>query len=142
MANIQKSIVLGVVINSEGKLLIGKRKDLTVPDADGFWEILGGHIEFGEDPEDAIIREIKEESGLEIEVIKLLPKIYFSIWQTKDGDKWQTLFPTYLCKVTGGSLHTKNFDKKITELKFISKSEINNYKYLPNVIEIFKLLDS
>ena len=41
------------------------------------WLPLGGHIELDEDPEEALLREIKEESGLKIEVLAEKPNVQF-----------------------------------------------------------------
>jgi len=54
---------LGVIIvNSEGKILIGKRKNSHAP----YYSIPGGHLELGETFEAGAIREIKEETNLDI----------------------------------------------------------------------------
>lgn len=141
MAKIQKAIVVAVVKNSKGKILIAQRKDPETLKADGKWEFVGGHIEFGENPEAAVIREVKEESGLKVKVVRLLPKIYSSIWGRTDGDQWHTLLLCYECRVIGGRLHTKKFDKKIQALKFIEINELKNYNKLAKVDEITTLLN-
>ncbi|MDO9231065.1 MAG: NUDIX domain-containing protein [bacterium] len=51
-----------IIINDEGKVLIGKRKNSHAP----FYSIPGGHLELGENFEDGAIREIKEETDLNI----------------------------------------------------------------------------
>lgn len=140
MAQIQKAIVVAVVLNDEGKLLIAKRKDPKTLNADGKWEFVGGHIEFGEDPEAAVIREVKEESGLDVKVVRLLPKILHNMWTRDNGDVWNTLLINYHCMVTGGQLHTENFDEKISELKFINIEDLKNYDKLALVDEIAGLL--
>lgn len=53
---------IGVIIQKEDQILIGKRKGSHAP----FYSIPGGHLELGESFEDAAIREIKEETNLEI----------------------------------------------------------------------------
>lgn len=51
-----------IIVNKEGKILIGKRKNSCAP----FYSIPGGHLELGETFEDGIIREVKEETDLDI----------------------------------------------------------------------------
>ena len=51
-----------LLVNPEGKVLIGKREGSHAP----YWSIPGGYLETGESFETAAIREIKEETGLEI----------------------------------------------------------------------------
>ena len=56
--------VLGVVRRTDGKFLITKRV-MTKQWAAGWWEVSGGAAQAGEDSEEAVIREVSEETGLE-----------------------------------------------------------------------------
>lgn len=60
---------VGVMIWKENKVLLGKRKG---KHGNGEYSCPGGHIEFGESFFDAVIKETKEESGIEIKNIKFL----------------------------------------------------------------------
>ncbi len=60
-----------LIINNKNETLLLKRGAKSRNQA-GFWSKPGGTVEFGEKIEDAIIREIKEEFGVEIELIKFL----------------------------------------------------------------------
>lgn len=57
--------VLGVVKNKEGKFLITKRV-MTKSWAPGWWEVSGGGVQAGEESQDAVRREIFEETGLDV----------------------------------------------------------------------------
>jgi len=62
------------------------------------WEFPGGKIEEGETAEDCLIREIKEELGVSVEVIDvMMPSIY------NDGRQSICLFP-FLCKIVAGEI--------------------------------------
>jgi len=71
MAHIHELIDFTVVIYVvfENKVLLINHKQLKK------WLPLGGHIELDEDPEEAAIREVKEESGLDIEIVAEKPEI-------------------------------------------------------------------
>lgn len=56
--------VLGVVARSDGKFLITRRV-MTKSWAPGWWEVSGGAAQAGEDSKDAVLREVKEETGLD-----------------------------------------------------------------------------
>lgn len=60
--------VKGVLIKNDEILLVKR----TTPSSDGFgyWELPGGGVDFGESPEQALIREFNEETGLQIEIQK------------------------------------------------------------------------
>lgn len=57
--------VLGVVVRPDGKFLITKRV-MTKAWAPGWWEVSGGAVQAGEDSKTAVIREVKEETGLDV----------------------------------------------------------------------------
>ena len=57
--------VLGVVVKPDGRYLISKRV-MTKSWAPGWWEVSGGGVMAGEDSEDAVKREILEETGLDV----------------------------------------------------------------------------
>ncbi|KAA0546857.1 NUDIX domain-containing protein [Bacillus sp. BGMRC 2118] len=80
-----------IVLNEKNELLLikGPRRG---------WEMPGGQVEEGESLRDAAVRETKEESGIDIEVIK-----FCGIFQNVDRSICNTLF---LAKATGGELTT------------------------------------
>ncbi|KAI9226328.1 MAG: NUDIX hydrolase domain-like protein [Piptocephalis tieghemiana] len=49
---------------SDGKILLGQRKKVA---GDGYWALAGGHVEFGETLEEATVREVREETGLNVQ---------------------------------------------------------------------------
>ncbi|MBQ8198287.1 MAG: NUDIX domain-containing protein [Lachnospiraceae bacterium] len=57
--------VLGVVVRPDGKFLITQRV-MTKAWAPGWWEVSGGAAMAGEESRDAVIREVKEETGLDV----------------------------------------------------------------------------
>ncbi|MGN0513772.1 MAG: NUDIX domain-containing protein [Lachnospiraceae bacterium] len=57
--------VLGVVARRDGRFLITKRV-MTKAWAPGWWEVSGGAAQAGEDSYDAVLREVKEETGLDV----------------------------------------------------------------------------
>lgn len=58
--------VAAAVFNTEGQILLQKRKDVNQ------WGLISGHVEFGESVEEAILREIKEETGTKAEITRLI----------------------------------------------------------------------
>jgi 8-oxo-dGTP diphosphatase len=91
---------VGAVIVDESRVLLVQRA--TEP-ALGRWSIPGGLIEVGEMLTEAVVREVSEETGLEVEpveLVELLDRIH------RDGDRvrYHYVIADYLCRVTGGTL--------------------------------------
>ncbi|RUL46930.1 MULTISPECIES: NUDIX domain-containing protein [Lysinibacillus] len=61
--------VAGVVTNSEGKWLVVKKKYSGLK---GVWSLPAGFVQFGETADEAVVREIKEETGIDCEVTGLI----------------------------------------------------------------------
>lgn len=64
MENIVRVGIAVFVRNGEGQVLLGKRIG---EHGGGTWSLPGGHIDYGETPEEACIREVQEETGLILE---------------------------------------------------------------------------
>ena len=94
----------GLVIDSTGTkgLLIGRRdlKDQTRERL--LWSLPKGHIEEGETPEQAAVREVQEETGIESEIAKELGVINF--WFMAGGNRIHKTVHHYLFREVGGKL--------------------------------------
>ncbi len=86
-----------VIVNQEGKFFLAKRGPKAKNER-GKWDFPGGGVEFGEKIEDALIREIKEEYALDIEVKELLEVCNHIIPEEKQH--WVS--PTFLCAHKAG----------------------------------------
>lgn len=89
-------VVTAAIIEKEGKFLLAQRKENT---SQGLkWEFPGGKIEFGETPEQCLVREIQEELNIIIEV-----KEIFDVVSHVYGEK-QIILLCYKCSYVGGEL--------------------------------------
>jgi 8-oxo-dGTP diphosphatase len=78
---------VGVIVLRDGLVLLGRR---TGSHGAGTWALPGGHLEFGESVEQCARREVREETGLELQVVK--PGPYSSDVFASDGKHYVTLF--------------------------------------------------
>lgn len=108
-------------VHKDGKVLVLKRseRETFLP---GFFELPGGKVEFGEDPSDALKREMKEEVSLDIEIQK--PYALFS-YVSEDGNR-QTVDIQFIVKVVGDNEIKISTAHEAYE--WIGRENIENYK--------------
>ncbi|MBW2967913.1 NUDIX hydrolase [Candidatus Woesearchaeota archaeon] len=125
-------VVLGLIENDKGQVLVSQRVDPKVPEAHMKWDIPGGKIDFGEDIKDAVVREILEETGLDVEVISLVPHAVSMVWKHDDYLQ-HTLVFCYDCRLIGGELHLD--DHRINDLKWVEPKDLLSLDLLPTTRE-------
>ncbi len=110
-------ITLGIIFDTEKrKILLGRREnDPNIPKLS--WAFPGGRPEYNEELEDAVIKKIKEKTGLDVENLgAIFAKTY--------PEKRQFLSVYYLCeKISGKEKPGDDFK----ELKWVSPEEIEKY---------------
>ena len=127
--------VAGIVIQENSILLIQHIKN-----EKKYWLVPGGGVDWGESLEDALIREYKEETNLDIEVKDFL---FFS--ETISPDKNKHVINLYfLVKIKNDSETMKiGNETNLSDLKYVSKEEIQNIKLYPNIKEqLMKILNN
>ena len=87
----------------------------------GQWEFPGGKIEEGETPQQALIREIREELDTEIEVHELIDTIEY------DYPDFYLIMDCFWCEVLKGELILKEAEAA----KWLKKSELDSVQWLP-----------
>ena len=107
-----------LIVNENNETLLLKRTSKTRNEA-GFWSKPGGGVEFGEEIEDAVKREIKEELGVDIDLTKFLG--FTNSVLKSDNQHWVSF--NYLAKIIGGEL--KNLEpEKHEEIKWFKLDEL------------------
>jgi len=95
-------VAVGALIMDGGKILLGKH----IPERKGFWQgkwiCPGGRLELGETIKEGVLREVMEETGLEVELVEFL--LAFDRIFEEGGVKNHVVYIDYLAKVKGGSL--------------------------------------
>jgi 8-oxo-dGTP diphosphatase len=97
-----------VIINKDGKILLMKRGEKSQNEK-GKWSVPGGALEFGETPQQCIVREVKEETNLIVKPIKQLEP--FNHFISLEKQHWIAL--GFICKVIKGQL--KNLEPNQTD---------------------------
>jgi ADP-ribose pyrophosphatase YjhB (NUDIX family) len=98
--------VTGVVVRPDGLILAIKRAD------DGRWVPPGGVLELDESPQDGVVREIYEETGIKVHPIRLTG-VYKNM-------RLGVVSLAFRCEVIGGEIHTSS---ESTRVEWISVSD-------------------
>lgn len=135
----QLTVVIGAIRNNEGKILLQKRIDPLIPDAHEKWEFPGGRIDFGEFPEDALVREVQEEVGCTIAIKRLLPLVQSRVWARADGKEQHVVVLCYEAKLIGGT--PAPTDAKVSEVGWFYNHEIVALDTLLGIDDFVKILN-
>ena len=87
---------MNVVVLWEGKVVLIRRG---IEPFKGCWALPGGFVTYGEEPTVAAVREVREETGLEVTIESLVAATL-----VRDDPRALLLVPAYLGRVTGGTL--------------------------------------
>jgi mutator protein MutT len=131
----QHTIAVAIVTNDKNEVLLARRFEPESRHLHNKWEFVGGGIDFGETPKQAAVREAKEEAGIDIEVLRLLPEVISNIWEFTDRTKQQILIISYECKIIGGTPVARP-NHNTGEVRFFSVDQIKTLDTLPKVYEM------
>ncbi|KKT00114.1 MAG: NUDIX hydrolase [Candidatus Nomurabacteria bacterium GW2011_GWF2_43_8] len=112
--------VFGIIFNEQRKVLLVHRTDYDL------WNLPGGGLEKREPPWEGVKREVKEETGFDVEVKKLV-----GFYSKKDQDD---LALSFLCKIIGGQATLNNEADKIEYFE-VDKLPLNT---IPKQVERIK----
>jgi 8-oxo-dGTP diphosphatase len=132
----QITVFSGCVVK-DGKILMSLRSEPECPEAHMKWEFPGGKADFGETPEECVAREILEETGVEVKVLKLLPKVWTSYWEYDWGTQ-QTFCFVYVCEFISQKEVEK--DHHVEKIEWKKIEDIEKLATLPGTKEVLRLL--
>ncbi|MEM3825321.1 MAG: NUDIX hydrolase [Candidatus Bathyarchaeia archaeon] len=117
----QPVVGVGAIIVCDGKILLEKRKG---EPGRGKWSVPGGLVELGEKAESAVVREVKEETGLDVAEPQLID-VVDNIVQDENGEiKWHFVIIDYFVKVKGGEMRASD---DAEELRWVPLDEAEKY---------------
>jgi ADP-ribose pyrophosphatase YjhB (NUDIX family) len=115
-----------VVVNDEQKILLQRRTD------NDLWSLPGGAMEIGESITQTLVREVREESGLYVEPVRLVG-IYTDprhVIAYSNGEVRQQFSICFACRVIGGQLRHSD---ESTEVAFFAPEELDGLSIQPSI---------
>jgi 8-oxo-dGTP diphosphatase len=114
-------VVACALIDADGRVLIAQRPD--GKQLAGLWEFPGGKIETGERPEDCLIRELKEELGIDVKQECLAPLTFASHAYAE----FHLMMPLYICRRWQGIATSREGQA----LKWVYPNRLRDYPMPP-----------
>lgn len=111
-------VVAGVVLKQDGKYLLVQENWPENKEVHGTWNLPAGRVDVGDSIEQTAVKEAKEESGFDVELIKKL-----GIYQNTASEAVKHVFEA---KIVGGEL--KWPEEEILDAKWLTFEEIKNMK--------------
>ena len=121
--------VVAAIIRKEDKIFATQRGYGEWKD---WWEFPGGKMEAGETPEEALVREIREELPAEISVDEFLCTVEY------DYPAFHLTMHCYLCSLVTEALHLNEHEAA----KWLTKDELDGVKWLPADVEVVEVIKS
>ena len=109
----------GVVIHRDRALLIRRGSE----PLKGEWSIPGGMLELGEELADGVRRELKEETGLEVEPLECI-LVFDRIMREGERVKYHYVIVDYLCRRKRGRLHAAS---DVIDARWVRREDLPQY---------------
>jgi mutator protein MutT len=130
---------IGGVIIDQGRTLLIRRGSQPLL---GEWSIPGGTLELGESLEEGVVRELREETGIEVRVLELIEvfdRIFPADGATGAGAKRRPRFhfviADYLCEPLGGEPRAGS---DVTDVAFASEKELSRFHLTETATRVLK----
>jgi mutator protein MutT len=107
-----------IVRNDTGEILVMRRAD------GGTWDLPGGAVEPGETPAEALLREVREETGLEVRIRCVAGVFGGRTFRHTypDGQRVEAFSVTFECEIVGGTL--RNTDGEAAGFRFVAEDAL------------------
>jgi 8-oxo-dGTP diphosphatase len=123
---------VGALIFNRGKILLVERGREPLK---GYWSLPGGVLETGETLEQGIIREVREETGLEVRPLKVLEIFERIVHDAHGAPEYHYVLIDYICRVTGGSLRAAD---DASRAAWVARNELSNYQITTGTVPVIE----
>lgn len=114
---------VGAVAVLDGRVLLVRRGSEPLK---GHWTLPGGMLEVGETMAEGVVREVREETGVEVEPIELV-EVLDRIHREEGRVRYHYVIADFLCRVTGGALRAAS---DAEAARWVERAEWNSHSAL------------
>jgi len=127
----QPILGVGAVIVKDGKALIVKRANNPYK---GQWSIPGGRVELGETLAEAVQREMREETGLEVRVGPVI-EVFERVERELDRIRYHFVIVDYVCACVGGALCAGD---DAEDVAWVTSEELEAYRVSESAVAVIR----
>jgi mutator protein MutT len=131
----QPLIGVGALIIHQSEILIVKRAN---EPAKGLWSVPGGVVELGEQLHEALKREVREETGLEVDVERLLDAVDNIVFDEEDRIRYHYVLLDYLCRLRDGALKAAD---DVHEIQWVSLEALQSLPITPTLNRVIAKIE-
>ena len=133
-------VVAACMVRGE-RVLLAHRNQPSLPKAHLKWELPGGKVKLGETPQEALRREITEELGLTISVVRLLPHVQTNFYERSDGATSQFVVIAFECVPDRSAKRPQLDESAVLRYRWILPGERSRLELLPGTAEFLSCLE-
>jgi len=123
---------VGALIFRRGKILLVQRGKEPLK---GFWSLPGGVLEAGETLHEGVIREVREETGLEVKPTRVL-EVFERIMRDASGAcEYHYVLIDYICRITGGTLGA---DDDASDVAWVSRENLGTLQITSGTLPVIE----
>jgi 8-oxo-dGTP diphosphatase len=123
---------VGALIFKRDKILLVERGKEPMK---GHWSLPGGALETGETLEQGIIREVREETGLEVKPLKVLEIFERIIPDAHGAPEYHYVLIDYICRITGGSLRAAD---DASRAAWVPRHKLSTYQITTGTLPVIE----
>jgi len=121
----------GILLDGDRVLMVERGKE----PLKGWWSLPGGGVETGETLEQAVCRELREETGLKVEPLGLF-ELFERIMRDGDGaPEYHYVLADYVCAVTGGTLCAGD---DVSRVEWVRRRDLNKLQITEGTLGVIE----
>ncbi len=133
-------VVAACMVQGE-RVLLARRNQPSLPAAHLNCELPGGKVKLGETPQEALGREITEELGLTIFIVRLLPHVQTNFYERPDGATSQFAVIAFECVPAWGAKRPQLDESAVDRYRWVLRGERSRLELLPGTAEFLGCLE-